>query len=228
MRRNYISPEYYNNDVYGTFNMVEESNFFGSKMLEVEDSIYVEKKDIIYYQKLNNEQLDLSIESSLNSYIYSVSGSKLSNHTLVFDENQPKYQLESDTRWIMNINLKGILSEYLFSTLKSYRTFEGVKNEMTRYGDVNVAINNYINNNVIDRYKYKSIDLYLNYKDMRSQSLLRYKNTWNVNTPENTKFIKLQSEISSDYSSIKLIFNQEKTSALYNFEYYFNILFEKV
>lgn len=228
MRRTYISPEYFNNNVYGTFNMVEESNFFGAKMLEIEDNIAIENQDIIYYQKLNNEQIDFSIESSLESYVYSSSIDKFNNHKLMIDDSQPKYQLENNTRWIMDINLKSILSNYLFATLKRYRTFEGVKNEMNRYNDVDVAIKNYISFNVINRYRYKSIDLYINYKDMREQSLLRYKNTWNLNTPISTKFIKIQTESSFDDSSVRLLFNQEKTSSTYNFEYYFNIFFEKL
>lgn len=228
MRRTYISPEYYNNNVYGTFNMVEESNFFGAKMLEVEDSISIDKQDIIYYQKLNGEQIDFSIESSLESYVYSSSNDKLSNHTLIIDESQSKYQLDKDTKWIMNINLNKILSNYLFATLKRYRTFEGVKNEMNKYNDVDVAIRNYIKYNVLDRYKYKSIDLYVDYKDMREQSLLRYKNNWNINTPVSSKLTKIQTETAFDDSSIKLTFNQEKSSSEYNFDYYFNISFEKI
>jgi hypothetical protein len=228
MRRTYISPEYYNNNVYGTFNMVEESNFFGSKMLEVEDSISIESQDIIFYQRLNNEQIDFSIESSLQSYVYSPSVDKLSNHTLVIDESQTKYQLDKDTRWVMNINLKQILSNYLFATLKRYRTFEGVRNEMNKYNDVDVAIKSYIDFNVLDRYKYSSIELYIDYKDMRSQSLLRYKNDWNINTPKSSRLTKIQSETAFDNSNIKLSFNQEKPSSDYNFDYYFNILFEKI
>jgi hypothetical protein len=228
MRRTYISPEYYNNNVYGTFNMVEESNFFGAKMLEVEDKISIEKQDIIYYQKLNGEQIDLLIESSLTSYVYSSSDDKLSNHTLIIDESQSKYQLEKDTKWVMDININEILSNYLFATLKRYRTFEGVKNDMNKYNDVDIAIRNYIKYNVLDRYKYKSIDLFINYKDMREQSLLRYKNDWNINTPVSTKLTKIQTETSFDDSSIKLTFNQEKPSSEYNFDYYFNILFEKI
>jgi hypothetical protein len=228
MRRTYISPEYYNNNVYGTFNMVEESNFFGSKMLEVEDLISIESQDIIFYQKLNKEQIDFSIESSLQSYVYSPSNDKLSNHTLVIDESQTKYQLDKDTRWVMNINLKQILSNYLFATLKRYRTFEGVRNEMNKYNDVDVAIKSYIDFNVLDRYKYSSIELYIDYKDMRSQSLLRYKNDWNINTPKSSRLTKIQSETAFDNSNIKLSFNQEKPSSDYNFDYYFNILFEKI
>lgn len=228
MRRSYISPEYYDNNVYGTFNMIEESNFFNSKMLEIEDSINIEKEDIIYYQKLNGEQLDISIESSLDSYVYSSSQNKLKNHKLYINETQSSYQLERNTSWIMEINLKQILTDYLFATLKSRRTFEGVKNEMNRYNDVNIAIKNYIEFNILNRYKYKSIDLYINYKDLRSQSLLRYKNNWNINTPVSSKFTKIQSETAFDYSSVKLTFNQENSSSDYNFEYYFNILFEKI
>jgi hypothetical protein len=228
MRRTYISPEYYYNNVYGTFNMVEESNFFGAKMLEVEDMIPIDKQDIIYYQKLNNEQIDFSIESTLSSYIYSSSNDKLDNHTLVIDESQSKYQLDNNTKWIMSINLNQILSNYLFSTLKNFRTFEGVKNGMNKYNDVDVAIRDYIRYNVLDRYKYKSIDLYVDYKDMRDQSLLRYKNNWNINTPISSKLTKIQTETAFDGSSINLLFNQEKDSAIYNFDYYFNILFEKI
>ena len=56
-----MSPEYSNTQIYGTFNMVEESNFFGAKMLEVEDSIYVSNQNIIYYQRPTGEQIDLAI-----------------------------------------------------------------------------------------------------------------------------------------------------------------------
>jgi hypothetical protein len=226
MRRTYISPEYLNNEVYGTFNMIEESNFFGAKMLDIEDSINIEKQDIIWYQKLSNEQLDYSIESSLQSYVYSPSDDKKANHTLIIDDTQPRYQLDKDTRWIMDINLSEILTNYLYANLKKYRTFEGVKNEMTKENDVNVAIRNYIKYNIADRYKYNSIEFFINYRDLRDQSLLRYKNNWVPNTT--TKFNKLQTETAFDNSRIKVTFNQEKPSSDYAFDYYFNILFDKI
>jgi hypothetical protein len=47
MRRTYISPEYQKRAVYGTLNMVEESTFFGAKMLEIEDTISIDNQDII-------------------------------------------------------------------------------------------------------------------------------------------------------------------------------------
>jgi hypothetical protein len=229
MRRTYISPEYQNRAVYGTLNMVEESTFFGAKMLEVEDTISIDNQDIIYYQKLNGEQLDFSIESSLSSIVYSSSTNKLNNHTLELDTTQPKYQLDNNTRWILTIDLKTIITDYLYATLKRYRTFEGVKNEMTIFNDVNVGVRNYIQSNVLNRYKFKSIDLYVRYQDLRNQSLLRYKNYWDNNIINPTyKLIKFQTETEFDESSIRITFNQEKPSNTYSMDYYFNILFEKI
>jgi hypothetical protein len=229
MRRTYISPEYQNRLVYGTLNMVEESTFFGAKMLEVEDSISIDNQDIIYYQKLNGEQLDFSVESSLTSIVYSSSTSKNDNHTLIIDTTQPKSQLDNNTRWILTIDLKTIIIEYLYATLKKYRTFEGVKNEMTMFNDVNVGVRNYIQSNVLNRYKFKNVELYIRYQDLRNQSLLRYKNKWNNTITNPTyKLIKFQTETEFDQSSIKITFNQEKSSSLFSMDYYFNILFEKI
>ena len=229
MRRSYISPEYVDNKVYGTLNMVEESNFFGSKMLDIENSISIGTQDIIYYQNRKGEQIDYSVESSLQSYVYSPSTDKNSNHTLVLDESQPKYQLDKNTRWVLTINLKEILGNYLFGTMKKYRTFEGLKSDMTRYSNVDVALKSYVSFNVLDRYKLKSVELYIQYEDLRSQSLLRYKNTWNSNIISDVnKMTRLQTETSFDESSIKLFFNQDKPSTDYSFEYFFNINYEKL
>lgn len=70
---------------------------------------------------------------------------------------------------------------------------------MTVYGDVNTALNRYIEFNVMNRYKLDTIELYLTYIDLRHQPLLRYKNSWskNVATVEN-RFTKIQRETSSD------------------------------
>ena len=229
MRRNYISPEYQTKSVYGTLNMLEESTFFGAKMLEIEDSININNLDIIYYQNLNAEQLDLSVESSLTSYVYSSSSDKKNNHSLIIDSSQPKYQLDNNTKWLLTIDLKSIISNYLFATLKKYRTFEGIKNDMNIYNNTDTAIRSYINYNILNRYRYKGIELYINYQDLRNQNILRYNNTWSSSIINvNNLFTKIQTETEFDESSIKISFNQEKPSSTYKFDYYFNIIFEKI
>ena len=92
MRRNYISPEYQHKRVYGSYNMVEESNFFGSKMLDIEDLITIEKQDLVYYQNSKGEQIDFPTESLIKSINYSTIKDKEVLHTLVLDETQPKTQ----------------------------------------------------------------------------------------------------------------------------------------
>lgn len=229
MRRSYISPEFTYNNVFGTYNMVEQSSFFGSKMLEIEDSIKIADNNIIYYQNLNNEQIDLLIENSLSPIVYNASNDKNSNHTLVVDESQTKYQLENQTKWIMNIDLEQILTNYIFAILKQSRTFEGVKNSMTINNDVDVAMRSYISSNVLNRYKYSKIELYLRYNDLKNQNILRYKNNWNTTIISDANLLKrVQTETAYDYSSLRVLFSQEKPSSQYSFDYYFNILFEKI
>jgi len=229
MRRSYISPEYNNTPIYGTFNMVEESNFFGAKMLEVEDSIYISNQNIIYYQKSTGEQIDLAIESSLPTQVYSASDNLKSHQTILLDESQLTYQKENNTKWILTIDIKDILIDYLFAIMKRYRTFEGITNGYTRTNDINTSIREYISNNVLNRYKFSKIDFYISYTDLRNQNVLRYKNTWNPNAISDTnKMQKYQTDLSYDQSELKILFTQEKISSQYNFNYYFNILFEKI
>lgn len=229
MRRTYISPEYSTLKVFGTYNMIEESNFFLSKMLEIEDNLYLTNQDLVYYQNSNSEQVDFSLESTIPSLVYSTSADKEKNHTLILDESQSQYQRDTNTKWILEIDLEDILNNYIFAVMKKYRTFEGMKKTMTRSGDVNVALQTYIKENVLNRYKFKKVDLYISYKDLRNQNILRYKTYWNpIVFKESNKVVKFQSETSFNDSSIKIYFSQEKDSSRYSFEYFYNILFEKL
>jgi hypothetical protein len=229
MRRTYISPDFLSTPVFGTYNMLEESNFFGGKMLEIEDKIAINTQNIIYYQKGTGEQLDLATETTIRPVIWSSSNDKKTNHTLILDDSQPKYQLDKDTRWILTIDLKTILSNYIFSSMKRYRTFSGITSNMTYSENVNIALMEYISLNVLSRYKLSSTDLFVSYKDLRKQSILRYKNSWNEKIAiEGNKFNKFQSETSFDGTSVKLTFNQEKDSSNYSFEYFFNLNFDKI
>jgi hypothetical protein len=227
MRRTYISPEYDNNIVNGTFNMLEQSNFFGAKMLEIENQIDIKSEDIIWYQRANNEQLDFSIESSLKSYFYSSSDNKKNNHRLLIDEKQTQFQKERNTRWLLEVNLSSILQNHIFASMKKFRTFEGLTNEMTIYNDVDVALNEYIKNNVINRYKFSQIELFIEYKELSTNDILRYKNIWNPNIPKDSKLDKFQL-IQVIPDSILSIRFEQRPSSQFAFEYYFNILFDKI
>jgi len=227
MRRTYISPEYNNKFVNGSLSMLEQSSFFGSKMLEIDNQIIIDKSDIIWYQRPNNEQLDFSIESSLTSYFYSASDNKKNNHKLFIDDKQTEFQKERNTKWILEIDLLSILENHIFASMKKFRTFEGLKNEMTIYNDVDVALKEYIKINVLNRYKFSKIELFIEYKELRNNNILRYENIWNPNLSNDSKLEKFQLNQVIPESLLSISFNQ-RPSSQFAFEYYFNILFDKI
>ncbi len=231
MRRSYISPEFEYKKVFGTFNMKEESTFFSSKMLEIEDLLVLDNQSVIYYQNSDREQIDITIENSLPPIVYSISDDKKNNHTLVIDESQNSFDRNNLTKYKMEINLRTIFQNYLFSLLKQYRTFEGVRNTMCFSKDVNTSIRDYIEKNVIDRYKFDKIELYLSYSDLRDQYLKRYNNTWTSDSSKittDTLLKKIQTETEFDYSKLIVLFNQEKSSQQYSFEYYYKLFWSKL
>ena len=228
MRRSYISPEYEKNDVYGTLNIKEESNFFASKMLEIADIIDIKNEDLIWYQKENNEQIDLSIESSLNSYSYSVSDIKKNGIKLEMSSNHDSMSINRvNTMWVFEINLREIFINYMFATLKMYRTFEGFKNNYSINNDVNIEIIKYIEENVITKYEITKLDLYIAYNNLKTNNAIKYKNIWNPNLSD--KFIR------KDYS-LKLVEDESKAiinflqpnSNEYAFDYYVNLQFKRL
>jgi|TARA_R110002167_G_scaffold244919_3_gene450371 hypothetical protein len=226
MRRNYISPEFVNSKIYGSFNSYEESNFFGSKMLEIEDLVDIIDQNVIYYQNSKNEQIDVDVESAQNSVIYSSFDNKKQNHTLIIDDSQSDIQRKSNTRWILDIDLKSILTEFIFANLKRERTFQSLTNDMVVSKDVNVFIRNYISNNVLDRYNLSNIELYVDYLDLKSEDNFQYKNTFDKRTFN--KISRFQTETNYNSTKTRLTFNQEQTSQDWTFKYSFNLKFVKI
>lgn len=229
MRRTYMSPEFDYRKVYGTFNMLEESSFFGSKMIEIEDSITIDNNNLIYYQGSNGEQIDISIENSSDHIVFSSSDYKRDKSVLTLDPNQSDFTRNNKSKYILDIEISTIIKEYLFATLKQYRTFEGVSNQLTSNGDVNSSIREYIVNNIINRYKFQKIEVFLKYNDLRNQNILRFKNNWNSDIGIDTyKQNKIETITDFDYSSIKVLFAQDKSSSEYSFDYYYKLYFEKI
>lgn len=129
----------------------------------------------------------------------------------------------------MTINLQEILVQYLFGVLKQYRTFEGVRNNMVVSENVDFAMREYIVKNILDRYKFDKINLFIRYNDLRGQNILRFKNNWNnLVVSESERIQRLETQTEFDGSEILVNFNQEKTSSLYSFDYYFKLFWNKI
>ena len=228
MKRNNISPEFTYNNIEGSFNMIEQKSFSASKMMKIEDDIILDNRDIVYYQQLNYEQLNLNQEINFSSIIYSITEDKKDNMTFSIDTSQSDYERQNKTKWKMVINLNSILRNYIFAQLKSSRCFEGIKNESTKYKNINSAINGYIDDNILNRYEFETLTLYIKYKSLEDNDNLRYDNTYNyqINSSDNI-FKKVNITTSMDESFIICKFTQEENSNEYNFDYYYDLKFKR-
>ena len=228
MRRNYITPEYKHTNVEGTLNMGEQKSIFGSKMMDIEDIIILDKRDVVYYQNILNEQLDIIQELLLPPIIHSISDDKKTNHVLKLDESQSSFEKGKNTKWLLDINVRNVLVNYIFSRIKEARTFDGVKNESTISNKVDTAIRNYIEVNLLSRYKFDSIVLYIKYNELKNSGFFRYTNTWNINIAEDiNELSKLDINLNFDKSKLIGGFTQEKVATDYNFDYYFDIKYTR-
>ena len=228
MRRNSISPEYKYSPINGTFNMKERRSFFGSKMMDIEDSIVLDKTDIVYYQQSNGEQIDLTQELNLPSMIYSVSVDKDDNHTFELDSSQSESDKNGKAKWVTEINLKNILRNLIYSQIKTNRTFEGVLNNNTSSKSINESIYNYIDDNIIDRYQYNRIEFFVKYISLDDNNTQRFKTNYNsdIESKDNV-LINIRSIFTIDQSNVRVFFTQQKDSKECTFDYYFNIYFDK-
>lgn len=227
MRITHISPEFNYNNVNGTLSMSEKKSYFASKLMKFTDTISILNENIVYYENSLNEQLDFSVEKLLSPVVYNTTDSK-NKYAVVIDDTQSSYQKDNNTSWILYIDLKELLIGYLFATLKSYRSFEGIKNNMTLYNNVDSSINSYITKNLLSRYQFDHIDLFISYNDL-SNGGLRYQNIWLPSIEGNSNIVKnvtSKTDLINLNTTIK--FNQEKSSSDYNFNYYYNVYFVKL
>jgi hypothetical protein len=177
----------------------------------------------------SGEQVDLYSESSLTPITYNVVQNKKDNHLITLDESQSDYQLSNNTSWIIDIDIKDILTDYLFATLKKWRTFEGVRNNMTIYNQVDSALREYIRNNVSTKYRFNKVEFYLQSVDLLTIGGLKYNNQFDstIETSQNL-WTKFETQTDPNGLDIRLKFNQPKPSNSFAFNYYFNLYFDKI
>tara|TARA_R110000772_G_scaffold43995_7_gene101281 strand:- start:2558 stop:3247 length:690 start_codon:yes stop_codon:yes gene_type:complete len=228
MRKKGISPEYIYESTPGSFNMVEQRSFFGSKMMYIENDIVLDKRDIVYYQQPTGEQLDLTQELNLDSNLYSISQDKLDNLEFGFDINQTEDEKNNKTKWVLELDLRQVLKNYIYANIKNNRTFESIRNQDTQSRSVNESINKYIDNNIIDRYQYKSIGFFIKYIPLDENNTTRFETNYdsNIESEENT-FSNVRLIFTEDKSMVRIFFTQQQDSKEFTFDYYFNVSFEK-
>jgi hypothetical protein len=237
MKENLILKQFDTQDVNGTYELKEFKWFFGSKMLEVEDEVIIDNITIQYSQESNGFQnYDTESQSTNENFLTpNLNDVKIEYHNIELIPQSEK-QLENNTRWKLTIDMKSILTDYVFYKMKERRTFKGLKQDNFLNKNINLSLKNYIQTNVINRYKYKKLDLYIKYNNIEeSQNVLtttklQFQTTFNP-------LVKESVNLTQDYTTrnqnlrlttLDVLYNQIKPSNNYNFDYYFDIYFEKI
>ena len=223
MRRNYITPDFNQSYINGTMNMKEVSSFFCSKIISLPNTINIVSSDILYKENKNGEQLD---NSTLDNKIFSVDNNKKKYSSIILDPAQSGLHKIINCNYIITINYKSILDDYIFYTLKQKNTFYGISNDMTINNNVDNSIYTYINDNINRFFKFNNITLYIKYNEIINSNKFQHSTTFNplINTSIN---IVNKYNLKIKNNMIVINFIQSLPSNKYNFDYYFDLNFNR-
>ena len=238
MKSDLIISRYKTENVIGTKSSYDSKTFFGSKMIDIEDSItiddsevqYSEVYDIVDKRNTGYQYYD-DIDDVEKIYLVNLSSVKDSNQTITL-VSQSASDKRINTNWTIVIDWKNILIEYLYLKLKEARTFKTIKFDNVLSENINLYIRKYIQNNLLSRYDFDSIDFYVKYYDLDDGD--------EENEPKLAFNPVFDSSIKSDENQIKNVnttaftdilninYKQTESSQYKKMHYYFELIINKV
>jgi hypothetical protein len=160
MRKSFLTKEYSLEGIAGTMNMKEQRSFFSSKILEIEDEMLINENDINWTESSDKTQ---GIRLEDINRTFNTEEIKNINHSMIISPAQSEQEKREFTKWDLKINVRELVTQYIFAQLKVNRTFAGIDNQKTLKGDIDAAIYQYISENVYPRIKFFNIILYIKY-----------------------------------------------------------------
>jgi len=244
MKNDLILKRYNKETDNGTKNMNEVRSFFGSKLIDIEDTIIIDNKSIQYteLQDSVNDGFQYYDNKSFGTLevpiLRNLSDLKEQYHTIKI-LNQNIQDLENNTKWNIEIDIKKILKDYLFVKIKEARSFKSIKKINTKNrGGINLNVYKFIDYNVLNRYEFDKIDFYVKYENILNKStmfqqlLTQYNCQYDDKLFDSVNIVKDYSLSRIDQfenlSKLKIVYNQTKSSIDYKFNYYFNIFYKKI
>ena len=248
MKSNLIIRKYETTPAKGVRSAKEIKSFFGSKLIDIEDDIYVNDISIQYSEVVDKVNIqndhyqyyDVNLLHPEVNILRSLDDVKYENHSIdVYSQIDPSVDARNKNfEWIMVINAKNILREYLFLRLKESRVFKTIKSEDLVERNVNTYINDYIDANLLNRYNISELSFYTNYFDVVNDATIFTKGqvlrgpNFNKTVFTDKNRIKNVNIITPDYlnnlDTVKIIYNQIKDNRRYKFDYYFTISYKKI
>ena len=210
---------------------------------------YIDNETIQYSQYFISGDRNLIKNNGFQYYDYEIHVSdetvftlnlidlKDDNHTIK-ESQQNVLTRETSTIWEFTINVKMLLKEYLFAKIKESRSFKSVNYNDLLNKDINQSIYYYIDKNVLNRYKFLKIDMFLDYLKIVNEqrigtgAVLKYNPTYTFESKQKGDLENNMNVIrkfpSNGLGELFITYNQTKSSKDYKFNYYFDIYYQKI
>jgi hypothetical protein len=247
MKNNLFLKKYKITPDIGTKNLIHQKSFFGSNLVNIENIVFINDSSISYKElfikneknKSGYQHGDKNIERLTSETEYSVSYSDLkqSFHTIKL-YNQGVDTLQRNTLWEIDIDVKNILIKYLFYNFKKSRIFKNIKYDEFTNKDINISIQEYVTQNILNKYTFHEIEFYVKYYDIvtnkiyYNETLLQLNPLFDVTVYDQmymvNNFTVKKKDVFNNHESVKIMYNQIKESGRYKFNYYFNLYFKRI
>jgi len=238
MKSDLIISRYKTEKIIGTKSSYDARTFFGSKMIDIEDSVLIDDSLIQYSEvfdtndkRNNGYQYYNDLDNIEKIYLVSLYDVKDTYHTITLG-SQSNIDLRLNTNWTILVNWKDILIQYIYIKLKEARTFKTIKFENVLSENINLYIKKYIQNNLTSRYGFNNIDFYIKYFDLDSGDqdtnpnlLLNPIFDASIKSEEN-RIKNVNTTVYPDILNIQ--YKQTESSQFKKFHYYFDLNIVKV
>jgi hypothetical protein len=238
MKSDLIITRFKTEPIIGTKETHETRTFFGSKMVDIEDSILIDDSKIQYSEMFssggtenNGYQYYIDKDQLENIYLISLTDLKGLYHSINL-VSQSTLDLMNNTQWSITIDWKSILNDYIYYKLKNRRTFKVIKYTDVLSENINLFIKNYILDNLTNRYQFSQLNFYVQYLNLESGTQhtnpnLAFDPIYTIDAKSDTNLVKNANSTISD-SSLLVSYKQTQSSEKMKFNYYFDLIFTKI
>lgn len=240
MKTDSIISQYKKEPVIGTKTSREIKSFFGTNMIDIEDDIIISNISIQYSDTPTEHFQYYDLTSLVTEQevitLRSLDDIKFENHTI--DLNKKNYTSYDNLQYNIILKARNILKEYLFVRLKESRILKTVQKSDTPKSNINTYLYDYIEFNLLDRYKINEIIFYTQYKNVVDDGNT-FNNNYTIKNPTFNKNVYKIDNITKDVSiltkdylnnlgDVNMTYYQTKNSLQYSFDYYYVITYKKI
>jgi hypothetical protein len=238
MKSDLMLSKFQTANVSGVFNLIEQKTYFGSKIIKLEDYVSIENQKIQYSEIFNDtnflyngyQYFDYQSYRGEKLYLKKLTDIKKKYTTIELITKDTVYK--NNTEWELTIDYTSILREYLFLKLKQNRIFKCVRPQDLLNKNINESIYSYIDFNLIDRFNFDKLVLYIQYYNIDNNNSYHYDPYLMFNPQYNEKInidTNVVNSVNLSYrnNNIVVLYNQNKNYEAYKFDYYFDIYYKR-